>query len=315
MALSTRALARDFGAGPVMRNDFCDVNEAPNRFGIGTPAWAPSCRLPGSLRGSSAERLATLRHARCARGSTIESATIPHVNTVLRFLGVMLAARLAMRLPGPLATVVTGALLVVTNLLPIWAVATGRAGMGDVFLIYWVENVVVWLCGIVRVATAEGDGLPVGPRTADGSMSLAGFFALHYGIFTLVHGIFAILMAVFVGLVGGLGQVGLLAALIAASHLFSLGVYWFGRNERLVVSPGMAMFAPYPRMLVLHVGIILGFTLIGGPDATDHGAQVTAVAGLCGLKTFADLVFHLVEHARRAGRLKVRVTVNGAAVE
>ena len=136
-------------------------------------------------------------------------------------------------------------------------------------------------------------------------MSLAQFFALHYGIFTLVHGIFAILMAVAVGLVGGLGQVLLLGALIAASHLFSLGVNWFGRDERLVVSPGAAMFGPYPRMLVLHVGIILGFALIGGPNATDHGAQVTAVAWLCGLKTLVDLLFHVVEHARRQGRLRV----------
>ena len=235
------------------------------------------------------------------------------MNTVLRFLGIQLVARLAAGLPGGLARLVTAAILVATNLLPIWAVATERAGMGDVFLVYWIENVVVWACGIVRVATAEGPGLPVGPRTADGSMSLQAFFALHYGMFTLVHGIFAILMAVAVGLVGGLAQVCLLAALIAASHLFSLGVNWFGRNERLVVSPGAAMFAPYPRMLVLHVGIILGFVLIGGPDATDHGAQVTAVACLCGLKTFADLLFHLVEHARRQGRL--RVYVNEVRVE
>lgn len=232
------------------------------------------------------------------------------MNTVLRFLGIQLAARLAARLPGRLARLVTAVLLVVVNLLPVWAVVTERAGMGDVFLVYWLENVVVWACGIIRVATAEGTGLPVGPRTAGGSMPLAGFFALHYGIFTLVHGVFAIVMAALVGLVGGLGQVFLLAALIAGSHLFSLGVNWFGRDERVVVSPGAAMFAPYPRMVVLHVGIILGFMLIGGPDATSHGAQVTAVAWLCGLKTLADLLFHLVEHARRQGRVRVQVVVD-----
>lgn len=225
------------------------------------------------------------------------------MNTVLRFVGVVLAARLAARLPGPLATVVTAVILVATNLLPVWAVSTGRAGMGDVFLVYWLENVVVWLCGIVRVSTAEGVGLPV-TRVSGDSLSLAGFFALHYGLFTLVHGVFAIIMAAVVGLVGGLGQVLLLAALIAASHLFSLGVNWFGRDERLVVSPGAAMFAPYPRMLVLHAGIIAGFALIGGPDATDHGAQVHAVAVLCGLKTLADLLFHVGEHVRRQKRVR-----------
>ena len=225
------------------------------------------------------------------------------MNTVLRFLGVMLAARVAARLPGALAPLATGALLLATNLLPVWAVASGRIGMGDVFLVYWIENVVVWACGIVRCATAEGPGLPAN-RSVGENTELARFFALHYGIFTFVHGVFAIVMAGLVGLVGGLGQVLVLAALIAVSHLFSLGAYWFGRNERMVVSPGTAMFGPYPRMLVLHVGIILGFILIGGPSATDHGAQVTAVAWLCGLKTCVDLVFHLVEHGRRNRRIE-----------
>ena len=201
------------------------------------------------------------------------------MNTVLRFLGIMLVAGLAARLPGPFARIGTAVVLVVANMLPVWAVATERAGMGDVFLVYWLENVVVWLCGIIRVGTAEGPGLPSGTRTADGSMSLQGFFALHYGIFTLVHGVFAIFMAAYVGLEGGLGQVALLAALIAASHLFSLGVNWFGRDERLVVSPGAALWAPYPRMLVMHVGIILGFILIGGAGRRvrrrrGHGGRV-----------------------------------------
>ena len=235
------------------------------------------------------------------------------MNTVLRFLGIMLVAGLAARLPGPFARIGTAVVLVVANMLPVWAVATERAGMGDVFLVYWLENVVVWLCGIIRVGTAEGPGLPSGTRTADGSMSLQGFFALHYGIFTLVHGVFAIFMAAYVGLEGGLGQVALLAALIAASHLFSLGVNWFGRDERLVVSPGAALWAPYPRMLVMHVGIILGFIFIGGAEGVSDGAEVTAVAWLCGMKTAVDLLFHVLEHARRQGRL--RVYVNGSRVE
>ena len=234
------------------------------------------------------------------------------MNTILRFLGIMLVAGLAARLPGWWARLGTAVVLVVANLLPVWAVATERVGMGDVFLVYWLENVVVWLCGIVRVATAEGPGLPV-TRTTDDSMSLAQFFALHYGIFTLVHGVFAIFLAALVGLEGGLGQIALLATLIAASHLFSLGVNWFGRGERLVVSPGSALWAPYPRMLVMHVGIILGFVLIGGAEGVSDGAEVTAVAWLCGMKTAVDLLFHVLEHARRQGRL--RVSVNGSRVE
>jgi hypothetical protein len=222
------------------------------------------------------------------------------MNLVLRVLGVELLARAAARLPGGWARAATAVLLVVVNLLPVWAVLGGRAGMGDVFLVYWLENVVVWACGIVRVATAQGTdtmGGVSGPRTG-----LTPFFALHYGLFTLVHGFFALIMAVLVGLVGGLGQVLLLSLLIAASHVVSLVVNWFGRGERRVVGAGAAAVAPYPRMLVLHVAIIAGFALIGGPSATDHGAQLNAVAVLCGLKTLVDLLFHLRTHRRRQVR-------------
>jgi hypothetical protein len=226
------------------------------------------------------------------------------MNTVLRYLGIQLVARLAARLPGGLARLVTAALLVMVNLLPVWAVATERAGMGDVFLVYWLENVVVWACGIVRVATAEGPGrgtVAVTTNGVPGDMSSAKFFALHYGIFTLVHGVFAIIVVAVVGLTGGIGQVLLLSLAITASHLFSLGANWFGRDERKVVSPGKAMVAPYPRMLVLHIGILVAFGV--ALDGWEHGEngndQVTAVAFLCALKTLVDLGFHVWQHRSR----------------
>ena len=226
------------------------------------------------------------------------------MNTVLRFLGVLLVARLAAQLPGPLARLATAVVLVVVNLLPVWGVMTERIGMGDVFLVYWIENVVVWACGIVRTATAEGPGkgtVAVTTNGVPGDMSSAKFFALHYGIFTLVHGVFAIIIAAVVGLKGGLGQVLLLSLAITVSHLFSLGVNWFGRDERKVVSPGRAMFAPYPRMLVLHVGIIIAFGI--ALDGLEHGdqteSQVTAVAVLCVMKTLVDLGFHVLQHRSR----------------
>ena len=231
------------------------------------------------------------------------------MNTILRFLGVMAVSRLAQQLPGGLARLATAVLLVITNLIPVWAVATERLGMGDVFLVYWIENVVVWACGIVRTATAEGLGKgSVTVTTSVGqsamrvaSMGMAGFFALHYGIFTLVHGVFTIIIVAIIGLDGGVFQVVLISLAIAASHLFSLGVNWFGRNELKVVSPGAAMFAPYPRMFVMHVGIIIAFGV--ALDGLDHGEngkdQVTAVAILCVMKLLVDLGFHLWQHRSR----------------
>jgi hypothetical protein len=226
------------------------------------------------------------------------------VNTVLRFLGVMAVSRLAQQLPGGLARLATALLLVLTNLIPVWAVATERIGMGDVFLVYWIENVVVWACGIVRTATARGAGKRTVAVTNNGvpsDMSSAKFFALHYGIFTLVHGVFTIIIVAILGLDGGVGAALLLSLAITASHLFSLGVNWFGRNELKVVSPGQAMFAPYPRMFVMHVGILIAFGV--ALDGLEHGEngqdQVYAVAALCVMKLLVDLGFHVWQHRTR----------------
>jgi hypothetical protein len=223
------------------------------------------------------------------------------VHPLLRILGIELLARAGRRLPGRVAPLFTALLLVAVNLLPLWAVLWGSAGMGDVFLIYWCENVVVWALGIVRIATAAGTGGPVvRTRSSSGPMSNAAFFALHYGIFTLVHGIFTMFMVVLVGLVGSLLDVLLIVLAILVSHVVSLGMNWFGRQERLVVSPGTAMVAPYPRMIALHIAIIGGFFFVaGGPGAADDGGQVRAVALLCGLKALIDLGFHLYEHRPR----------------
>ena len=223
------------------------------------------------------------------------------MHPLLRIAGIEVLARAGRRLPGRLAPLATALLLVGVNLLPLWAVLRESAGMGDVFLIYWFENVVVWACGIMRIATAEGTGGPEVKTTSNtGTISNAGFFALHYGIFTFVHGVFTFLMVVLVGLVGSLVDVLLIALAITVSHVVSLGLNWFGREERRVVSPGRAMMAPYPRMIALHVAIIGGFFfVVGGISAADDGGQVRAVALLCGLKLLIDLGFHVAEHRPR----------------
>ena len=222
------------------------------------------------------------------------------MRVLLRLLGVELLSRAAARLPGALAWWASLVLLVVVNLLPLLAVVRGDAGIGDVFLVYWFENVVVWATGTVRIATAEGRG---GPKvtSSGGGPGLAGFFALHYGIFTLVHGVFTVVIVVLTGLEGGVAPVLLLTAAVTAGHVVQLGVVWFGRGERLRVSPGAAAFAPYPRMFAMHAAIIGGFFfLLGGPSGEGRLGPDTGVAILVGLKTLIDVAFHLVRRPRRA---------------
>jgi hypothetical protein len=55
------------------------------------------------------------------------------------------------------------------------------------------------------------------------------------------------------------------------------------------------MFAPYGRLVVLHITIIFG-----GIAISTTGAPVAAIAILVVLKTILDLGFHLAEHRKAA---------------
>lgn len=212
----------------------------------------------------------------------------------------------------PRAPLLSSIGLVISNLLPLWAVWQGLMSMGDVFIVYWLENVAVWAITIVKVRTARGVGTPGSvtmtmngrPVDPDDPAPLAFFFALHYGIFTFVHGVFAAVMA---GLAGAPlhPRTWLLAGLaLVLSHVTSLLINWFGEGERRRVSPASAMWQPYPRMLVLHVAILASFGLLlksVGPADTPSGlAQLVPVVILLGLKTVVDLVLHLWERRRSA---------------
>lgn len=214
----------------------------------------------------------------------------------------------------PRAPLLSSVTLVVGNLLPLWAVWAGHMSVGDVFVVYWLENVAVWAITIVKVGSARGapgrgasawklNGRPIDPADP---RPLAFFFALHYGIFTLVHGVFAFVMA-FVG--GGELHPGswLLAGLVLAlSHLGSLWLNWYDGGERWRVSATTAMWQPYPRMLVLHVAVLAGFGLtmssVGAADTPSGLEQLAPVLILLGLKTVVDLALHLWERSRARAR-------------
>jgi hypothetical protein len=163
-----------------------------------------------------------------------------------------------------------------------------------------------------------------------------GFYLVHYGIFWFVHGIFVFTLPMFIGLgsaagdpgffepgafdpggfpvpgvVSGdgsvvflgiersgpdLGAVGWAALGLAISHGVSFVVNFVGRREYLRVTTAQQMFAPYGRLVILHVTIILGAIL-----SLSIGSPVGAIVVLVILKTVVDLGFHLREHGRAIG--------------
>jgi hypothetical protein len=82
---------------------------------------------------------------------------------------------------------------------------------------------------------------------------------------------------------------------LTISHGASFYLNFLRGGEYRRVSPQAQMFAPYGRLVVLHLTIIFG-----GIAISFLGAPQAAIAVLVGLKTMLDLGFHLAEHRRTA---------------
>lgn len=157
-----------------------------------------------------------------------------------------------------------------------------------------------------------------------GRIGLAIFFTMHYGIFWLGHGIFVFALPTFIsigdgGILAGCGDVdpfgnvqpcsgpfgelvwsNIVIAGIALfiSHGASFLLNYIGRGGYLTTSPMRQMGAPYGRVVVLHLTILLGAFVVAFLDS-----PIGALLLLIGLKTALDLGLHLRERRSAAARL------------
>lgn len=138
------------------------------------------------------------------------------------------------------------------------------------------------------------------------------FFAVHYGFFCFGHGMFVFLLLggdglgeSFVPASPGLESFaklvsdavaagGLWAALgLLLSHLYSFATNFIGKGEYRRTAAPVLMIAPYGRIVVLHVAIILGAFAI-----MTLGSPVFLLVLLIFGKIILDLKLHLRSHRK-----------------
>jgi len=173
----------------------------------------------------------------------------------------------------PEATPVAAPLLVVANLVPLAGVLLWGWRIGDVVILYWMENLVIGAFNVLRIVFAA----PGRARLAGwvGKLFLAAFFTVHYGMFCYGHGVFLAMMfpvqgpgGVKLGIDGivleMLREPGLLAAVAAlvASHGYSFVRNYLGRGEYRNADPGRLMGRPYGRIVLVHLYVIAGGFLV-----------------------------------------------------
>lgn len=205
------------------------------------------------------------------------------------------------------------ALAVSLNAITVLGVVAFGWPAGNVFLLFWVENAVIGAWNVVRILTARGDGqgerqpkLTINGRpTAAKPVPLAMFFGVHYGLFCVVHAVFTGFVAYHLGVDASFLFLGLPIVLIMIRYTVEVYSVWFAAGQRDVVSPAKAMLQPYPRIIVLHVTVIIAFAVtlsqLDGSSIPDllqptlgalgslAGQDVWLVLLLIGLKTVADV--------------------------
>ncbi len=236
----------------------------------------------------------------------------------------------AVRLARATSSTTSIVLLVAFNLVPLVGVLLWGWNVATLLVLYWVENGIVGLLNVPKMLLASEPGTgPVGVVRSGGLAMAAkvgqvGFFLVHYGIFWFVHGIFVFTLPFFIGDGVGLGGRGLDGTLevvpgtfgggtevwvqgrptgpdlsavalgaigLAISHGASFVINFLGRREYLRVTTARQMFAPYGRLVILHVTII-----VGAMASLFLGTPVGAIVVLVILKTALDLTLHLKEH-------------------
>lgn len=174
--------------------------------------------------------------------------------------------------------------LIGANLIPLIGVLSWGWSVGAVLLAYWIESAIIGLLNIPRIWAAQG--------SAGNKLFTSAFFTVHYGGFAAAHLVFLTsvfgasepLAALTVG-----GAMMWTAISFFISHFVSLIMRLYRREFKDSV-PTVQLFAPYSRVMVMHIVVLFGAFLI-----ELLGSPIYAVLLLVVIKTVIDLAAHLRE--------------------
>lgn len=165
--------------------------------------------------------------------------------------------------------------LIGMNLVPVFGFLFLDWDIGFLLVFYWLENAIIGVCTVPRIlsgcASESSDEIRAGSTQAKTSkVIMLVAFVVHYGGFWVGHGLFVFI--VWVGILGitdtlpeGMSAGEYVASAIVAPELLVgvavMAVFHFSKLRREDPEdwgdPIREMFAPYPRVVVLHV-ILLG---------------------------------------------------------
>ena len=189
--------------------------------------------------------------------------------------------------------------LLISNLLIALFTIIEKQSVLNVLWIYWFQSVIIGVFNFFKIITLKDytvDGMKMNGKPLTKSKSakigVAVFFLFHYGFFHLVYAVF---LSAFIS-IGAISKGGidvtfiLLTSLIFFIHYLVEFIFTFRQEQLTVQSLPKLMFAPYKRIIPMHLTIILsGFVLVGGAlGSVNH--NITILLIFIGLKTVMDII-------------------------
>lgn len=202
--------------------------------------------------------------------------------------------------------------LLLANLIPVFGVLFMDWDVGGIIVLYWAENLVIGLYTILKMLVTGGLG----------AIGLILFFCIHYGGFSAVHGMFVLKLTEYEGIStlqavdeswpGPLVLVEKLYNLVSSilvaapdemlwvllamvlSHGVSFLVLFIGQGEFRKTTVSRLMRAPYRRVAILHITVIVGAFLIVKLES-----PMGLLLALVALKTGMDIILHKRSHEER----------------
>lgn len=189
-------------------------------------------------------------------------------------------------------------MLIAMNLVPLGGAIFAGWDVSFILLVYWAENVVLGVINIGKLAMAQGGTGKFNPVC----IPLIPFFVVHYGLFCFVHGIFVLVLGQGGKMGGGFDPFRALPAQfteallipvlgLAVSHGVSFWQNYIGKGEYKERTPPAQMFAPYGRIVILHVVLLLG-----GFVVMLFGSPLPLLILLVLIKIVIDLGLHAFSH-------------------
>ena len=204
-------------------------------------------------------------------------------------------------------------LLVGANLVPLFGVLFLGWDLGLILTLYWLENGVVGVVNIAKIALAGA----AGSHTSAASKAYSMFaFTIHYGLFWFVHGVFvvgitdlshglhvmsgAFVVLGFPILVPGLDPLTLIVAVLwlAIGQVASFVIDFIGEGEYRTVTVSDQVWAPYGRVITLHLAILGGAFAIAA-----LGGSAGPVAILVLVKIALELGLYMRERRKATARV------------